>query len=201
MSLRYAILGQLGSGPHSGYDLALYLDGTHGGFWFATHSQIYPELRRLEQEGLIVGAPTTVGEKLEKRVYEITPAGRAALEEWAASPPVYKPIRDPERLQLIFADRASVAAIRRHLEVHRDRFIRERDRMESLREEIASRRHQRVESRLAGRTESEKALSLTLRELAYGGERDRAALEVRWAERGLELLEEFESRHDTPSRS
>jgi PadR family transcriptional regulator AphA len=85
--------------------------------------------------------------------------------------------------------------------VHRDRFIRERDRMESLREEIASRRHQRVESRLAGRTESEKALSLTLRELAYGGERDRAALEVRWAERGLELLEEFESRHDTPSRS
>jgi PadR family transcriptional regulator AphA len=75
VALRYAILGQLSPTPCSGYDLALYLDSSRGGFCCANHSQIYPELRRLEEAGLIEGAPRVVGVKLEKRVYSITDAG------------------------------------------------------------------------------------------------------------------------------
>jgi PadR family transcriptional regulator, regulatory protein AphA len=195
VALRYAILGQLSTTPCSGYDLALYLDSSRGGFWCAAHSQIYPELRRLEEAGLIEGAPTVVGDKLEKRVYTITDAGSDVLATWAAGPPIYRPNRDPERLQLIFADRAPLDAIRLHLEAHRDHFGRQRARIDDIRHGILSREHERVETRLRGRSAPEQELSLLLRDLAYGGDRERAALEVKWANRALALLDAYEREH------
>ena len=195
MALRYAILGQLSTTPCSGYDLALYLDSARGSFWCAAHSQIYPELRRLEEAGLIDGAPTPVGEKLEKRIYTITDAGSDALATWAAGTPIYRPNRDPERLQLIFADRAPLDAIRRHVEAHRDRFGRQCTRIDDIRKAILSREHERVEARLRGRSGPEQELSLLLRDLAYGGDRERAVLEVEWADRALALLDAYERDH------
>jgi DNA-binding PadR family transcriptional regulator len=192
VALRYAILGQLSTTPCSGYDLALYLDSARRGFWCAAHSQIYPELRRLEEAGLIEGAPEVVGEKLEKRVYSITDAGADVLATWAAGPPIYRPNRDPERLQLIFADRAPLDAIRQHLEAHRDRFGRQRDQIDDVRQAILSRAHERVETRLIGRSGPEQELSLLLRDLAYSGDRGRAALEVEWADHALALLDAYE---------
>jgi PadR family transcriptional regulator, regulatory protein AphA len=195
VALRYAILGQLSTTPCSGYDLALYLDSARGGFWCAAHSQIYPELRRLEDAGLIEGAPEVVGEKLEKRVYSITDAGADLLATWAAGAPIYRPNRDPERLQLIFADRAPLEAIRQHLEAHRDRFGRQRAQIDDVRQAILSRAHERVETRLRGRSGPEQELSLLLRDLAYSGDRERAAHEVDWADRALALLDAYEQEH------
>jgi hypothetical protein len=49
VSLRLAILGSLSSAPASGYDLARQFGLGLGWFWSASHSQIYPELKRLEE--------------------------------------------------------------------------------------------------------------------------------------------------------
>ena len=69
MSLRFAILGFLRTTPRSGYDLARRFRDTMGGMvWMANHSQIYPELSRLEKEGLIEGYAVK-GERLEKREF------------------------------------------------------------------------------------------------------------------------------------
>jgi PadR family transcriptional regulator AphA len=193
MALRYAILGYLSTAPGSGYDLSQQLQGGLGWFWSASHSQVYPELKRLEEGGLIEGAPTTVGEKLEKRVYSITPEGRAALTKWAAGPPVYRPNRDPERLQLIFSDLASLDDIRRHLEAHRNHYARRREQLVHTRERILARQHERVERRYEGRDPSQQALTLLLRDLAYGGDIERAELEVRWADDALRRLEQHET--------
>jgi PadR family transcriptional regulator AphA len=192
MALRYAILGYLSTAPGSGYDLSQQLQGGLGWFWSASHSQIYPELRRLEEDGLVEGAPTTVGEKLEKRVYSITDAGREALTKWVAGPPVYRPNRDPERLQLIFKDMAGLEDIRRHLEAHREHFRQRREQLASTRERIMFRQHERVERRLAGRRPAQQALTLLLRDLAYSGDIDRADLEIRWAEEALRRVDEHE---------
>jgi PadR family transcriptional regulator, regulatory protein AphA len=72
-------------------------------------------------------------------------------------------------------------AIRRHLDAHRDRFRRRRARIYDIRQAILSREHERVETRLRGRSCPVQELSLLLRDLAYGGDRERAALEVKWA--------------------
>ena len=50
-------------------------------FWAASYGQIYPELKRLEQAGLIRGErDATDGRR--RKAYELTDAGREALHEW-----------------------------------------------------------------------------------------------------------------------
>ncbi|WP_279579818.1 PadR family transcriptional regulator [Fodinicola feengrottensis] len=54
MSLRYALLGLLADEPASGYDLARTFEiSLQRWAWHARHSQIYPELNKLADEGLI----------------------------------------------------------------------------------------------------------------------------------------------------
>lgn len=85
MALRYAILGLLLDRPGSGYDLAGRFADVIGAYaWDAKHSQIYPELRRLEQDGLV-----EVLERGARRrtTYRCTDEGLAALRAWLMAPP------------------------------------------------------------------------------------------------------------------
>jgi PadR family transcriptional regulator AphA len=99
------ILGLLSlGGPRSGYDIKTVVDRSTRFFWAASYGQIYPELKRLEAEGLIEGADASNGNR-GRRVYELTPAGREALVAWLTSPtgPAVE-LRDESLLRLFFAD-------------------------------------------------------------------------------------------------
>ena len=82
----YAILGLLAREPLSGYDLMRRMKERVGFFWQARHSQIYPELARLEKEGMVVHRVVEQKDRPDKKVYEITDAGLGALKEWVAAP-------------------------------------------------------------------------------------------------------------------
>jgi DNA-binding PadR family transcriptional regulator len=153
----------------------------------------------LEDAGLVQSEPTTVGEKLEKHVYSITEEGLQVLTDWAAEEPVYRPNRDPERLQLIFSDLGSIESVRRHLEIHRGRFAERRDQLVRTRERIMGHRHERVQRRIEGRTPTRQELTLLLRDLAYTGDIRRAELEVEWAEMALGRLAEIEQAEVAPA--
>src|SRR6516165_6626958 len=79
MSLRHGLLGLLASGPASGYDLLKIFDGSLAFIWPASQSQLYGELNRLADDGLIVASDE--GPRRRKE-YTITPTGRAELEHW-----------------------------------------------------------------------------------------------------------------------
>lgn len=98
MSLRYALLGLLRDRPASGYDLTRrFAEGIGRHAWSAKHSQIYPELRKLTEEGLI----EVVDEGARgKRVYGTTEAGRAELREWLLGEPQGGTIRNEFLLRL-----------------------------------------------------------------------------------------------------
>lgn len=81
-TLKYAILGLLNNHPCSGYDLAKEFQLALNEFWSANHSQIYPELKRLTEEGLVTYQIEISGEVLEKKVYTITPEGKADFLFW-----------------------------------------------------------------------------------------------------------------------
>lgn len=51
--LKYAILGLLDQCELTGYDITKHFKDSLGQFWSAKHSQIYPELKRLTEEGFI----------------------------------------------------------------------------------------------------------------------------------------------------
>lgn len=53
MSLRYALLALLSSREMTGYDVSKQFSQSVAHVWHAPDSQIYPELRRMEQDGLL----------------------------------------------------------------------------------------------------------------------------------------------------
>ncbi len=97
------VLGLLAHSPMSGYDIKAVVDRSTRFFWAASYGQIYPELRRLEEEGLIRGENAPNGAR-GRRVYELTDAGRQALEEWLHGPNTTIEYRDESLLRLFFAD-------------------------------------------------------------------------------------------------
>ncbi|CAM3113430.1 PadR family transcriptional regulator [Lactiplantibacillus plajomi] len=80
--LQFIILGLLNQRPLTGYDLTKSFDNEIGEFWQAQHSQIYPQLKRLEEQGAITHEVMVSGEKLEKKLYHITDLGTARLRDW-----------------------------------------------------------------------------------------------------------------------
>ena len=97
------LLGMLSLGPRSGYDIKAIVDRSTRFFWAASYGQIYPELRRLEKEGLIEGEDAPTGGR-NRRVYRLTKAGREALRDWLFGSTVTIEYRDESLLRLFFAD-------------------------------------------------------------------------------------------------
>jgi PadR family transcriptional regulator, regulatory protein AphA len=98
------ILGLLSISPRSGYDIKATVDRSTRFFWAASYGQIYPELRRLEQEGLIEGEDAPNGRRA-RRVYRLTAPGRRELEGWLLrSGTLTVELRDESLLRLFFAD-------------------------------------------------------------------------------------------------
>ena len=98
------ILGLLAIGPRSGYEIKATVDRSTRFFWAASYGQIYPELRRLEREGLIEGEDAPTGAR-SRRVYRLTKAGRKELESWLTSEgDLTVELRDESLLRLFFAD-------------------------------------------------------------------------------------------------
>jgi DNA-binding PadR family transcriptional regulator len=104
MSLEYSLLGFLQYHPMTGYDLKKVLDESTQFFWHAELSQIYPELKRLEQKGCIESESLPQEGKPDKKVYSITPQGRNELHAWLAEPVDEVPaIKNQVLLKLFFS--------------------------------------------------------------------------------------------------
>ena len=93
-TLGHAILSLLSREDLSGYDLTGRMRARVGFFWEAGHSQIYPELARLEEGGLVTHRVVEQEDRPDKKVYEITASGRDALKAWVAEPPAPRAARD-----------------------------------------------------------------------------------------------------------
>jgi len=86
-TLEYKLLGLLARQPMSGYDLASHLKQRFVPFGPISHTQIYPALASLEQQGLVrYHIVEQHAVRPNKKVYELTEEGRAALRQWVESP-------------------------------------------------------------------------------------------------------------------
>ncbi|CAL9548549.1 hypothetical protein SUDANB120_04395 [Streptomyces sp. enrichment culture] len=123
MSLPHAILTALLEKPSSGLELTRRFDRSIGYFWSATHQQIYRELGRLEEAGLIRALPGDGPARGQKKEYEVLPAGSGELARWVGGSQDPKAIRDPLLLRVraaaVVGTDGLLAELRRHLELHR----------------------------------------------------------------------------------
>ena len=115
-----AILGFIAAQPRSGYEIKRLVDLSTRYFWAASYGRIYPELKRLEKEGLIKGADASQGAR-NRTVYELTAKGQDVAREWISTPPEVYETRDEGLLKLFFA---GVLESQRGPEIARERGAR-----------------------------------------------------------------------------
>jgi PadR family transcriptional regulator AphA len=98
------MLAMIASGRQTGYDMKQLVDKATRHFWAASYGQIYPELRRLEEQGLVRGYDEPRGGRA-RTVYQLTDAGQDALQGWLQPDvePTFE-VRDEGMLRLFFSD-------------------------------------------------------------------------------------------------
>lgn len=125
-NLKYALLGLLSQQPMTGYDIAKEFNKELSEFWYAKHSQIYPELKRLIEEGLLSYEIKISGEVLEKKLYSITDSGKAVFLEWMLkTEPMEATPKDIFRLRMYFSSSIApchrISLIKNELRQHEER--------------------------------------------------------------------------------
>jgi DNA-binding PadR family transcriptional regulator len=180
MSLRDAVLAALLEGESSGYDLAKGFDASVANFWPATPQQLYRELDRLAEQGLIQARIVQQERRPNKRMFSLTEAGRDAIRHFTARAPKPSVIRDELLVKVQACDAGDIEAVRGSI----------RERLEWASAKVQ--RYERLRARmLDGRSEDEYLVAservgpyLTLmRGISFEEEN------IRWAERALAIIE------------
>jgi DNA-binding PadR family transcriptional regulator len=152
-----SLLGFLHQGAMTGWDLVQTVEDSIGDFWNVTRSQVYRELRSLQEQGLVEAGETGAR---DRRPYAITEAGRAAFRAWIAREPGEDVIRSPLLLTVFFGEHVDPELLARHLTLHR---IRHQQRLGSYEE-------------LAAELEGQPGVEWPLQALRFGIAYERALL-------------------------
>jgi PadR family transcriptional regulator AphA len=134
----YVILGMVRKEPRSGYEIKALVDKTTRFFWAASYGQIYPELKRLSEAGLVVGVDAPTGGR-RRTVYEITADGEEELKAWLRQPPETFEMREEGLLKLFFAEalpREEAVEILRAMRAHRESVSAQLRAMEATKSDV-----------------------------------------------------------------
>jgi DNA-binding PadR family transcriptional regulator len=111
-TLGYALLCALHKRPLTGYELVRRMRQPIGYYWTARQSQIYPELARLAELGLITSSGESGPGPHQRMTHHLTPAGRTALTHWLVQPPTPRHPRNELILKTYAVNVADPAAMR-----------------------------------------------------------------------------------------
>lgn len=92
---QYVILGLLTENPLSGYDIKKIIDIRFKFFWNESYGQIYPELKRMIDDGLI--ECEAMESDRGKQLYRITSTGFESLRQWL----MIRPDTESFRLEIL----------------------------------------------------------------------------------------------------
>lgn len=188
VSLRYALLAVLTAGPLTGYDAAKRFSSSVGHVWSAPDSQIYPELRRMEREGLLVGEEVRWGPNSTKTQYRITDAGVESFRVWVNTPLGYSPTRDVHRTQAAYFEWASPESARQILLAHAAHHARQVELLTVIRDGIKAGTDPAISRRLESAPQSDRERIIAYKVHMYDGMIAQANMEIDWAREGLDLV-------------
>ncbi len=186
MSLTHALRGCLAIRPSSGYDIKKLFDRTVGLVWNADHSQIYVQLHRMEQQGLIRKESVVQEGKPNKNVYTLTERGLKELRRWLCEPPELPDRKDLFMLRFFLFDQVEDSVVREHL-IEGRRLVRQR--LDGIEREEAR------ATQLLRDGHPEKVSQFRLRAAAMGKYYYQAYLQ--WIDETLTMLERGELRPST----
>lgn len=118
---KYVILGLLNHEDCSGYDIKNRVDVALSQFWSAGFGQIYPTLKKLEEDGLIYHCDSSYAYGPERKIYRITEEGKEELERWLKEPVEKEEVRYEILLKLFFGGAGSREAAIDHIQSFQQR--------------------------------------------------------------------------------
>jgi PadR family transcriptional regulator AphA len=112
LSLKHGLLGLLNQGPMTGYELDKAFKSSLDFFWQAQTSQIYRELTAMEKQGWLSSEIIVQTDKPNKKLYTLTPEGKAELLNWLSENSIEDDIRvrDAFLVKLFFSGEIDNAA-------------------------------------------------------------------------------------------
>lgn len=134
LSLRHALLGALADRPRTGYALLKHFEQSLGYAWPASHGQIYPELARLRDDGLI---EQTASGARGSRTYGVTASGLEEIRRWLRETEPDRRVRNDATLRTFFLWLLEPEEARDHLERERAYWQGILSELEAIREEPA----------------------------------------------------------------
>lgn len=192
MSLRHALLALVSGGPLTGYDAVKHFHSSVGHLWHAPDSQIYPELRRMQAEGLLEATEVPWGTKTAtKTQYSLTQAGRTALQAWQNNPLTYALERDQAHLLAAYFEWGSRESATQRLQEHIDFFTSVQHSAQSQAQAIRDRTSSTLQRRFSNTDQQDWDRIAAFKLFAYEGKIASAQAEIEWARRGLALLKEL----------
>lgn len=138
-TLRYIILGLLGTHPMSGYDIKQAFDRAIASYWNAGNSQIYTTLKNLSQAGLVEAEVIVQQGRPNRKVYHLTATGQAELHRWLQEDVPERFTKDDFLTKLFFCGETSDAIALKHLQEHRISLLKQLEQMEWARQQYATR--------------------------------------------------------------
>ena len=117
----WALLGVLSYEDElSGYDIKKWTEWSLRFFYGSpAYSQIYTELKKLEEQHLLTSRVENDGGARSKRLYKINEAGSAALREWAEKAPVDPPqLKHNPLLRVTFGHLTNPARLKEIMQEH-----------------------------------------------------------------------------------
>lgn len=103
---RYSLLGLLSFGPMTGYEMKKLIDRSIYYFWTDSYGHIYPLLKKMEKEGLVVSRGEITGGHQKNR-FSITEKGRRELKAWLRNPVEPESVRSEFLLKVFFGNQIS----------------------------------------------------------------------------------------------
>src|SRR5829696_8496150 len=108
--MRFPLLALLANGPAHGYELKQAMEQQFGSVLPPLNAgQIYTTLSRLERDGLVDDDPVAQNGRPNKRVYQLTEAGRMELRGWVADATPAARLKDDFFVKLVLARAAGIA--------------------------------------------------------------------------------------------
>jgi DNA-binding PadR family transcriptional regulator len=114
VSAQPVLLGLLMGQPRHGYELYREFSQELGRVWQIGQSQLYAQLGRLEEAGLVAAHTEPQPGRPPRKVYHLTSQGRAIFEEWVHQPtPYLRYLRVEFLARLYFFQRLSLDGLDR----------------------------------------------------------------------------------------
>jgi PadR family transcriptional regulator, regulatory protein AphA len=144
---RYVLLGLLANRARSGYDLKRAVEQSIGHFWHESYGQIYPHLKRLEEEGLAQVERIIEEGRPQRKLYRITEEGHEELRLWLEESVQESKPRNELLLKLFFGKRVKSEISISHLESFMSELEVRRQLLETIRGEMDDSLHTRADAK------------------------------------------------------